>query len=228
MQTAHAPRRSVGALLHSPRLYDLTVWLALFGRERRCRERMLDLARLQPGECVLDVGCGTGTLAIGAKARVGACGTVYGIDASAPMIARARSKAGRAALEVQFETAAAQALPLADASIDVALASLMLHHLGRAARGDMARELQRVVARGGRVLVIDFVHSTRRHRGPFAHFSHGHGHVEQGEVGALLTEAGFRVSEQGAVGFQDMHFTLAVRMDRGSIRAAPSASATHC
>ena len=56
--------------------YDLLVWFVSFGRERHFREKTLDLAGLKLGESVLDVGCGSGTLAIGAKSRVGREGRV--------------------------------------------------------------------------------------------------------------------------------------------------------
>ena len=68
--------RPVGAVLHSPILYDAIVWLALRGSERRMRRRLLDLSHLRSGESVLDVGCGTGTLAILASKTVGRSGTV--------------------------------------------------------------------------------------------------------------------------------------------------------
>ena len=71
-----SPRTS-GIVLHSPVLYDFTVWLAFLGKERLFREKVLNLGRVVSGESVLDVGCGTGTLAIAAKKRVGAVGTVY-------------------------------------------------------------------------------------------------------------------------------------------------------
>ena len=56
------------------------------------------LARVEPGEAVLDIGCGTGSLAIAAKRRVGPSGLVHGIDASPEMIVRARKKASRAGI----------------------------------------------------------------------------------------------------------------------------------
>lgn len=73
--------------------YDLLMGLLHFGREYRFREDILRLAALAPGETALDVGCGTGTLAIAAKRHIGPSGRVHGIDASAEMIARARAKA---------------------------------------------------------------------------------------------------------------------------------------
>src|SRR3712207_4299905 len=86
---------TAGLVLHgaTARYYDVMAWLMTLGRERKFREKLVDLARLRPGESVLDVGCGTGTLAIAAKRRVGPTGEVYGIDASPEMIVRASKKA---------------------------------------------------------------------------------------------------------------------------------------
>src|SRR5262245_14466684 len=85
-----------GDVLHFAAVYDLIAWIHLRGRERAFREHLVRLARLEPGESVLDVGCGTGSLAIAAKRTVGPAGTVQGIDPSTEMIARARKKARKA------------------------------------------------------------------------------------------------------------------------------------
>jgi ubiquinone/menaquinone biosynthesis C-methylase UbiE len=163
---------------------------------------------VQPGESLLDVGCGTGTLAILGKATVGPTGTVCGIDASPEMIARARSKATKAGVAIQFENGAAQALPFGDASFDVGLATLMLHHLGRPARRELVSELNRVIKPGGRVLLVDFARAAATSR-LGAHFRHRHGHVELSEIIALLEGASFRCIESGAVGVKNMQFALA-------------------
>src|SRR5215831_16169862 len=89
----------------SAALYDGPVWVMTWGRARAFREKLLRFARLQPGETVLDVGCGTGSLAIAAKMQAGPAGKVYGIDASPEMLARARKKARKAGVEVTFEQA---------------------------------------------------------------------------------------------------------------------------
>jgi ubiquinone/menaquinone biosynthesis C-methylase UbiE len=74
------------------RRYDLLIGAVTLSRERAFRQRIVDLARLEPGESVLDVGCGTGALAMVAKQRVGEMGSVFGIDPSPQMIARANGK----------------------------------------------------------------------------------------------------------------------------------------
>jgi ubiquinone/menaquinone biosynthesis C-methylase UbiE len=201
--------RSVDAVLHSATLYDAMVWLALRGRERKFRRKLLDLSGVRSGESVLDVGCGTGTLAILAKGIVGRSGVVCGVDASAEMLARARAKAARAGVEVRFENAAAQALPFADSSFDVALGTMMLHHLGRAARRELAAELRRVVKPGGRALLVDFGKSEAKSRGFVRYFRHRHGHVDLPEIIALLEGAGFHPIASGAVGIKNLYFALA-------------------
>ncbi len=111
----------------------------------RFRERILELGQVTTGSAVLDVGCGTGTLAVLAKERVGPSGAAaHGVDASPEMIARARRKAGRAGLAVSFEEAVVEDLPLPGQTLDAVLSTLMLHHLPRSAREQGAREMRRV------------------------------------------------------------------------------------
>jgi ubiquinone/menaquinone biosynthesis C-methylase UbiE len=205
-------RSTAGAasgILHAAALYDLTVWLMTLGRERAFRQKTLSLARLEPSESVLDVGCGTGTLAIAAKRHVGPTGTVCGIDASPEMIARAAKKARRAGVDVAFQNAAAEALPFPEAKFDAVLSTVMLHHLSRKGRERCAGEMRRVVKPGGRVLAVEFGSSARDGNGVLARL-HRHGRVELRDVVALLSEAGLDRVDSGAVGIGDMHFVLAM------------------
>jgi ubiquinone/menaquinone biosynthesis C-methylase UbiE len=77
-----------GIVIHSAAEYDRRFMVRARGRERAFRQELVERARLAPGESVLDVGCGTGTLALAAKRRVGAEGIARGIDPSTEMIAR--------------------------------------------------------------------------------------------------------------------------------------------
>ncbi|MBZ9850370.1 class I SAM-dependent methyltransferase [Mesorhizobium sp. CA14] len=177
-----------------------------FGREGPFRDRMPRLADLQPGEAMLDVACGTGTLAIAAKRLVGPAGSVAGVDASAKMIDRARSKAVRAGLEIDFVNATAQEIPFPNEHFDFVVGTLMLHHLSKPARSIFFREARRVLKPGARLLLIDFGRPARQSRLPRLH---RHGHVDMDAVGVLLTEAGFKIAESGAIGTMNLNFVRA-------------------
>lgn len=204
----HAHRTS-GIVLHSPVLYDLTVWLAMLGKERAFHEKLLQLVRIKDGECILDVGCGTGTLAIAAKRHVGQSGAVYGVDASPEMLARAEKKARKAGVEVLFRNVLAEALPFEDSFFDAALSTVMLHHLPAKVRRQCAAEIRRVLKPGGRVLAVDFEGFSNEKRTFLSHFHRPHGHVRRSDIIALLNEAGFETIESGPVGVRDLQFVLA-------------------
>ena len=176
------------------------------GRERRLRERVLGPAQLSAGEAVLDVACGTGTLAIMAQQQAGASGKVAGIDASPEMIARARYKADRAGLSIQFAAASADALPFADAQFDVVLCTVALHHLRRGTRSAAVAEMGRVLKPGGRVLLVDFVFGPRHTLIGMLHHQHG---LRAHELSELAQSAGLHPTERGAIGMWDMHYVVA-------------------
>ena len=124
------------------------------------------------------------------------------------MIALANRKASVAGADVELQTAVVEALPFADASFDVVLSSLMLHHLPRAVREDCAREMRRVLKPGGRILVVDFATPARERKGLLAHL-HRNGHVRPTDIVAVLSNAGLRIVDKGSVGVSDLHFVVA-------------------
>jgi ubiquinone/menaquinone biosynthesis C-methylase UbiE len=200
--------RESGNVIHWAGGYDLLVWALLLGRERTFREKTLDLAGLAEGESVLDVGCGTGTLAIAAKYRVGDLGRVRGVDPSPEMIGRAKKKARKKGVEVDFQTAAAESLPFQDATFDVVLSTVMLHHLPGGARATSISEIRRMLKPGGRFLAVDFGGSAE-HRRSLAGRLHAHAKFELRQVVPLVHQAGLAQVESGPMGFHDMEFIRA-------------------
>jgi ubiquinone/menaquinone biosynthesis C-methylase UbiE len=202
----HTAPGTHGLVLNWAARYDLLAWLLTHGRERELREAIIRLAELQTGNDVLDIGCGTGTLAIAATRHVGTTGAVTGIDASPPMIARAKRKAGKAAAPSTFHVAVAENLPFPDRRFDVVFSTLMLHHLPRKTRQQCAEEIRRVLKADGRVVAVDFGRAKRR--GLLAHF-HRHGHVDVEDIVKLFVEAGLTPVRTGPLGMNDLNFVVA-------------------
>lgn len=113
---------------------------------RRLAPLFLDFAGLREGEALLDVGCGTGSLAFVAAERAGA---VTGADLADPYLAAARERNAAEGRNIRFERADACALPFADASFDRAVAQLVLQFIPDPAAS--VAEMRRVVRPGGGV-----------------------------------------------------------------------------
>lgn len=107
-------------------------------------DHLLGYARLEPGEDVVDLGTGTGAVAIAAAEAVGERGSVTGVDISPDMLDTARRRAGKVPARLEFLEGRAEAIPIDDASADVVLASLSLMYVldRRAAAGEIARVLR--------------------------------------------------------------------------------------
>jgi ubiquinone/menaquinone biosynthesis C-methylase UbiE len=144
------PALRFGALT---RLYDPVV--ALTSRESGFKRRLLEHAQIKDGESVLDLACGTGTLAIqlktdSPKAKVSA------IDADPAILARARVKAKAAGAKIEFAAGLSTELPYDARTFDVVVSTLFFHHLTDEAKADSAEEVRRVLRLGGRVVIADW------------------------------------------------------------------------
>jgi ubiquinone/menaquinone biosynthesis C-methylase UbiE len=133
-------------------LFDPVARLLL--RERKFKASLVDQADPRSGRRVLDVGCGTGTLALSLKVRAPGA-EVIGLDADPEILERARAKAQEAGLDVRFDRALATELPYEDESFDLVVSTLFFHHLTGADKRRTAKEITRVLKPGGELLVGD-------------------------------------------------------------------------
>jgi SAM-dependent methyltransferase len=116
---------------------------AFMGRySRHLSAQMADLARVVPGQVVLDVGCGPGVLTTELAARVGA-GSVTAVDPSERFVDAVRSRIPGVAVE----RASAESLPFPDGGFDAALAQLVVHFMADPVAG--VGEMRRVTRDGG-------------------------------------------------------------------------------
>ncbi len=96
---------------------------------REVKQRSYELLAPQPGEHVIDVGCGTGDDVLAMARLVGPDGRAVGVDASATMIAEAQRRAAEAGIAAEFVQMDAQHLDLPDARFDAVRAERLLQHV---------------------------------------------------------------------------------------------------
>lgn len=141
-----------GHVIHWAPVYELAFgWLL-----RRTHGAVVELAAPSIGERVLDVACGTGSLAVALRAAAGSTGSVHGIDASQEMIDVARRNASRVGADVNLQVGLAEALPFAKGTFDLVVSQLAIHHLPDDLKQAAFGEMYRVLKSDGRCLIIDF------------------------------------------------------------------------
>jgi SAM-dependent methyltransferase len=184
-----------GLVLNDGWRYDLLGWFhdtfSSRGALRTLRQRTIGLAQPQPGEQALDVGCGTGTLALEVARYLSPGGSITGVDPGSQQIDRARAKAARRhapQVSIDFKIGVIERLPFPDQTLDVVFSTLMLHHLPTPLKRQGLAEIARVLKPGGRLVIADFAHKQER-TGRAARFPAGGSRPRNLE--ALLQEAGF-------------------------------------
>jgi len=187
-----------GKTIRQAKYYDHLVSFLTLGRESALRKETIRLASIEPGATVLDVGCGTGSLTLLAKAAAGNQGRVYGIDPAPEMIDVARQKSARQKLDVQFQIGVIEALRFPEATFDVVLSSLMFHHLPSDLKQRGLAEIYRVLKPGGRLLIVDMKSSASliQQLSPAALFHHKL-KTDLQELTLLMTSEGYAQIETG-------------------------------
>ncbi len=127
-------------------VYDAMNRVMTVGLDQRWRAATVR-ETVRPGDRVLDACCGTGDLAVAARAR--RCASVVGLDFSEAMLERARRKAP----ELEFIQGDVLALPFEDASFDAAVVGFGIRNVADLEAG--LRELRRVLRPGGRLGILE-------------------------------------------------------------------------
>lgn len=135
------------------RLYDPVVRSTT--REATFKRRLVDQVAARPGYRILDVGCGTGTLAIQLK-RACPGAMVLGIDADPAVLGRARSKAAAAGADVTLCRGLATEPPFSPGTFDRIVSSLLFHHLTTADKRRALVRARELLVAGGELHVADW------------------------------------------------------------------------
>jgi ubiquinone/menaquinone biosynthesis C-methylase UbiE len=188
-------------------------------REETFKRRLVTQANIQPGQRVLDLGCGTGTLTILVK-RLYPDANVVGLDGDPQVLEIANSKAIKAGVEITLDKGMAYRLPYPDNSFDRVLSSLVVHHLVREDKQRMMVEVYWCLRPAGEFHIVDF----GKPRGVYGTLaSHIIRRMERaddniaGLLPGIMRAAGFNnVGEQGHLTTFLVHFR--------SIRAANQAT----
>jgi ubiquinone/menaquinone biosynthesis C-methylase UbiE len=135
------------------RFYDPVIRFTL--REEYFKQRLIAQARVRPGDAVLDLGCGTGTLTTMIK-RACPDANVVGLDVDPEILAIARRKAAAAGVDIELRQGLAYAPPFAAGSFDRVLTSLVLHHLSTADKIRTLAAVKALLRSGGELHIADW------------------------------------------------------------------------
>lgn len=199
-----------GYVIRWAKFYDPLVNVMTLGRATKLRRQSVALAAIQPGDTLLDIGCGTGDLTIEAWRQVGPNGAIVGIDPAPEMIAAAQAKAEKIHASIDFRVGVIEALPQANQSVDVVLSSLMMHHLPAATQQTGLAEIYRVLRPGGWLLIVDFKRPTSTvGRTTITALLHGGLQLGIQDLVKDVAAAGFSIKAQGNMAFRPVGYLLA-------------------
>ncbi len=125
------------------------------------RRAMVDQAGIQPGQRVLDIGCGTGSLVV-QLLKLHPETDVTGLDPDPKALARAKRKADRAGVSPTLDVGFSDELPYPEASFDFVFSSFMFHHLKPEEQQKTLAEVRRVLKPGGSFHLIDLAGASER------------------------------------------------------------------
>lgn len=134
-------------------LYDSVLRYVM--QEDRFKNALIRQAQIQPGQQVLDLGCGTATLTVMLKQAYPEA-TVTGLDGDPAVLRIGRTKADSAGVLLTLDQGMAYDLPYADDSFDRVVSSLMFHHLTTQDKQRAMKEAYRVLRAGGSFWIVDF------------------------------------------------------------------------
>ncbi len=183
--------------------YD--VMTKLMGADR-ARTVLLEQAEVRPGQRVLDLGCGTGSLTILLK-RLHPEVDAVGLDPDPKALAQARRKAARAAVSIRLDQGFGDELPYPEASFDRVLSSLMFHHIPTDEKGTTLRAVRRILKPGGEFHMLDFAGQENGGAHVLARLLHSGKRLKdnsESRVLSLMAEAGFADTKK--VGHRAMPF----------------------
>lgn len=129
--------------------------LAAAPSEVAARRRALDLLSPRPGEVIVDVGAGPGTISIDIARRVTPGGRVFAVDPSQGLLAQARQRAAEAGVGhlLDCRVADGRAMPFGPAAFDGAFCHWVLLHIAEPTK--LISEMRRVTRRGGRLVCVE-------------------------------------------------------------------------
>lgn len=190
--------------------YDVYMRKVTFGREQALRQRTVALAQVKPGDCVLEVGCGTGSLTLAAKRKAGPAGKVFGIDVIPGMIEASQQKAAQAHEDITFQLGSIDHIPFPKDTFDVVISSFMIFHMSEATRRKGIVDIYRVLKPDGQLLVLDLAMPAQRLQRAIAQrmvFRGGLAHDVR-ELLPLMEAAGFSGVEGGPVKFSILGLSI--------------------